>query len=289
MSPHSNDLLLRRACANYLYIRQRAIPRTASGSIQLDWAGSQQQDFQAMLVTCLMSTSDTPHALEHPKKTCIASASGYFNAIMSRPEVLEILTNTACRIASRLMPVLYDQSRIAGIPVLRLLNVTSHRVRLIHLPTSARLDLIDSSPSRDRTRRDMRRDFLRETQWHAQPHIEPLWEKAGLTAAEEAQKHHWARQTCTPLRSALLVRSMPIWYKFDLYPTLLAPTRGQQHYQLVWEADAYHPGADQVGELLTQSPVRIPRARYQPLTAEAGLLTLDDSGLVLTAVPALGG
>lgn len=33
-----------------------------------------------MLVTCL-STSDTPHTFEHPKKSCTSSASGYFNAI----------------------------------------------------------------------------------------------------------------------------------------------------------------------------------------------------------------
>ncbi|MET9694328.1 hypothetical protein ABZY81_38915 [Streptomyces sp. NPDC006514] len=286
MSPHSSDLLLRRACAQYLYLRQRAIPRTASGTIQLDWAGSQQQDFQAMLVTCLMSTSDTPHAFEHPKKSCISSASGYFNAIASRAEGLEILTNTACRIASRLMPVLYDQDRIAGVPGLRFLSHTSHRVRLVHLPTGARLDLIDSSPSKDRTRRDMRREFLRETKWHDQPHIERLWDKVDLTAAEDAHKHHWARRTCTPLRSALLVRAMPIWYKFDLYPTLLPPAPGQQHYQLVWDTDAHHPDADQVGELLSQSPIRIPHAHYQPFTPDTGLLTLKDSGLLLTAVPA---
>ncbi|MER5757719.1 hypothetical protein [Streptomyces sp. NPDC002082] len=284
MSPHSNDTLLRRACAEYLYIPQRATPQTASGRVQIDWASARQQDFQAMLVTCLMSTSDTPHALEHPKKSSMAGASGYFNAIVSRAGGLEIHTNTACRIASRLMTVVYDQTHLAGIPGLRLLGLTSHRVRLIHLPTGARLDLIDSI-SRERGKRDMRRNFLRETRWHDQPHIERLWEKENVTASEDAQSHHWERRACTPLRSALMVRAMPIWYKFDLYPTLEAPEPGQQHYRLLWDAAADHPQADRVGELLSRSPIRIPGSRYEAVTHETGLLALDDSGLVLTAVP----
>ncbi len=71
-----------------------------SGRVHLDWAGPAQQCFQALLVTCLMSSSSAPHPLSTPQ------AMPYLNAIISYPETLEIHTNTACRIASRLMPVL---------------------------------------------------------------------------------------------------------------------------------------------------------------------------------------
>lgn len=83
--------------------------------------------------------------------------SSYFNQLAMRPDRLEIRTNTACRITSRLLPLHHpEHATVSGIPGLRLLDMNSRRVRLVHLPTGGRLDLIDSSSSRWWKTRDMK-------------------------------------------------------------------------------------------------------------------------------------
>ncbi|MGI5192107.1 hypothetical protein ACQEVY_00310 [Streptomyces sp. CA-288835] len=235
MSPHTSDLALRRACEELLYIDARVTPRAGSGRVQLDWASPQQQAFQALLVTCLMSSARAPHLVEHPGKRCLSGIQGYLNAIISRPDGLEIYTNTACRVASRLMPVLYASGRVAGIPGLRFLSHNKRRLRLAHLPTGARVDLIDSHTSSWYTVRDMRRTFHLETQWHSQPGIQRLWDQDALTAHEAAYTDLWARRPCTPLRSAIMTRAMSLWYKSDIYPDWLAPLTGSTYPRLTWE------------------------------------------------------
>jgi hypothetical protein len=230
-----------------------------------------------------MSSSGAPHPVEHPGKRCLSGIQGYLNAIISRPEGLEIHTNTACRIASRLMPVLYDGGRVAGLPGLRFLNHNKRRLRLVHLPTGARVDLIDSHTSSWYTVRDMRRMFHRETEWHNKPNIERLWDNDELTGEEDAHADLWAHRPCTPLRSAIMTRAMSLWYKSDIYPHWLPPGDGTAYPRLAWETSGKRPGAAQIGELLTTSAVLVPGADFQAHSLHEGLITLDDGRIRLTS------
>lgn len=45
-----------------------------------------------------MSTREHQHPLEEPRKSAMASISGYLNAICHQPDRLEVHTNTALRL-----------------------------------------------------------------------------------------------------------------------------------------------------------------------------------------------
>lgn len=285
VSPHTNDAACRRACEELLYINPRQLPKTPSGRVQLDWAAPSQQNFQAMLVTCLMSSARTPHPVEHPEKRCLPGIQGYLNTVISREHALEIYTNTACRIASRLMPVLYGGTRVAGVPGLRFLSRNRRRVRLVHLPTGARLDLIESHVSHWYRERDMRRTFHAETRWHDNAGIERLWDREEVTGEELAHAGLWARRACTPLRSAIMTRTMALWYKAGIYPTWMPPRTSSAHPVLAWARDDGDPNAEEIGLLLSSSAVAIPGAAFQADNANQGLLTLNGGSIQLSSAP----
>lgn len=285
MSPHLSDRAQRLACEELLYIDARQVPRTPSGRVQLDWAEPAQQAFQALLVSCLMNTSPD-HPLEHPERRCLSSVVAYLNVIISRPGVLEFHVNTACRVASRLMPVVYNGGCVAGIPGLRFMGVTRRRVQLLHLPTGARLDLIDSRISCWYNVRDMRRSFLSETDWHQEDGFQPLWHLDHLSDEEEAHARWWARQACTPLRSAILTRGMALWYESSIQPTWKIPLPGSRTPRLEWRCGPDHHNAAQIAELLTApSPIAIPGATFHVDTAHNCLLALGESHVQLASVP----
>ncbi|MFD3840238.1 hypothetical protein ACFWWC_28895 [Streptomyces sp. NPDC058642] len=283
MSPHTNDRVMARALEELLYIKPRMVPRTSSGRVRLDQAAPEQEVFQALLVKCLMSSSKATHPVEHPGRSCLSGIQGYLNAIVSRPDVLEIYTNTACRVASRLMPVLYDGHRVAGIPGLRFLNHSRRRVRLRHLPTGARIDLIDSHVSSWFTVRDMHRTFLQEVRWHDDPDMQRLWELPALAPEEERHADLWAPTPCTPLRSAIMVRAMSLWYKNDIYPDWVPPQHGTDCPGLTWDISEQEPGAAQIGSLLTASAIAIPAAVFHQRSAHDGLLELGDGRIRLSS------
>ncbi len=283
VSPHKNDRALRQALEDYLYVDQRAIERDPVGRPVLDSAGPAQQVFQAMLATCLMGTHEARHPFESLAGSSLSDVFLYANAIISRPAQLDIHTNTPCRVASRLMPLLHG-GRVAGIPGLRLESLNKRRLRLVHIPTGGRLDLIDSRASRGRTRRDFRRWLMIETRWHTDPEVTAtLWTRSELSLEEAALAGHWQSRPCTPLRSVLMTRAMLLWYKLDIRPTWTEPTAGQsQKWPLLeWKAKRERTDASHVASMLTRSPARIPGAAYEPYDASTGLLVLDDAAILL--------
>lgn len=185
MSPHGRDGAMRRACEDLLYIDARATPRTRSGRIRLDWASAEQQAFQAILASCLMNSVNAPCPVEHPERPYFAAPPSYLNSVGSRSEGLEIYTNTASRIAARLLPSLFEGRRVVGVPGLRLIDHNHRRLRLVHVPTSARLDLVDSNLSDPYTVRDMRRFLQSETSMHTRPDLQLLWEDDQMSANED--------------------------------------------------------------------------------------------------------
>lgn len=282
MSPHKNDRALRKVLEDYLYVDQRAIERDAAGRLVLDSAGPAQQTFQAMLATCLMSTSSARYPFDSLPRVSLSDVCGYANAIVSRPAQLDVHTNTACRIASRLMPLLHGHGQVSGIPGLRLEGFNKRRLRFVHLPTGGRLDLIDSHASKGRTRRDFRQRLRIETRWHTRPEVtDALWTRTELSREEAVLAVHWEARPCSPLRSALMTRAMMLWYKLGIRPAWSEPTIGRKWPRLAWQAKRDRTDASHVADILTRSPVRIPGAVYVPDCPSTGLLVLDDAAVLL--------
>ncbi|MEW2516400.1 hypothetical protein [Streptomyces sp. NPDC046870] len=265
--PHTTNKRISKELARLLYLGRLQAQGVRPA---LDPTDRGQLAFQALLFECLMSNREHKHALEEPRKSAMAGLSDYLNAICHQPHHLEIHTNTASRVASRLLPFLHEDHGVCGIPGLRLINFTCRRVRLIHGPTGGRLDLVDAQ--RWQGKDIARMVFRQETSWHEQDGRSPLWRQTGITDEEAAHEACWAYTTSTPLRSALLMRSMPLWYRLGLDP---AWTTGHatRPDRLIWDArsDTDH---DQVVELLTRSEARIPGARYHEKTRCSGTLAL---------------
>ncbi|MFD5627128.1 hypothetical protein [Streptomyces sp. NPDC127072] len=282
MSPHKNDRALRKVLENYLYVDQRAIERDDVGRPVLDSAEPRQQVFQAMLATCLMSNSSARHPFDSLPGVCLSGVCSYANAIVSRPAQLDVHTNTACRIASKLMPLLHGEGQVSGIPGLRLEDLNKRRLRFVHLPTGGRLDLIDSHASKGRTRRDFRQRLRGETRWHTDPEVtEILWTRTEISHEEAALAAHWEARPCAPLRSALMTRAMLLWYKLGIRPAWSEPTPGRKWPRLTWQAKREQTDASHVADVLTRSPARIPGAVYEPHGVSAGLLVLNDAAVLL--------
>ncbi|KOU19138.1 hypothetical protein ADK52_29285 [Streptomyces sp. WM6372] len=272
--PHTTDQRISKELARLLYLGRL---QTKCSRPTLDPTDRGQLAFQALLFECLMSTREHPHPLEQPRRSAMASISGYLNVVCHQPGHLEMHTNTACRVASRILPFLHEDHGVCGIPGLRLIDFNCRRVRLIHLPTGGRLDLVDAH--RWRGMDIARMIFRQETSWHQEEGRSPLWRHEVLTDEEAAHCECWGYTASTPLRSALLMRSMPLWYRFDLSPAWVTghPTRP---HRLVWDArsDTEH---DQVVELLTRSAARIPGAVYHEKTPCSGTLQLGSGSAQL--------
>ncbi|WUW24232.1 hypothetical protein OG521_27100 [Streptomyces sp. NBC_01463] len=279
--PHTNDKRTRKQIGHLLYLPETGPLQMAGNRPALDPTDRGQLAFQALLFECLMSSREYPHPLEQPRKSAMASISGYLNCICHRPGHLEIHTNTACRIASRLLPFRHEDHGLCGIPGLRLIDFTCRRVRLIHLPTRARLDLVDSHRWQGKDVAQM--VFRQETSWHEDNGRSPLWRQPHLTDEETAHHDCWTYTSSTPLRSALLMRSMPLSYRFDLTPAWITGNATRPD-RLTWDS---HPDTDhsQVADLLTRSEARIPGARYHPKTPYSGTLELGTASahLISTA------
>ncbi|WP_420036095.1 hypothetical protein ACN2WE_31185 [Streptomyces sp. cg28] len=281
MSPHTHNRAQRNQLLQQLQADSRALLRDTSGRIVIDNAASTgQHAFQAILATFLMSTSSRPHVLEASNGMSMASTSAYVNTVISHPDRLDIHTNTASRVASRILPLVTDGHGLSGIPGLRLQCLNKRRLRLVHLPTGGRVDLIDAGASPTRRREDFMKHLRRETRWHHKPGTTPLWELSEVHPAEELLAQHWQARPCMLLRSALMARVLLLWG--DQY---IRPSWNENsltgHPELSWDSAYDRPGAHVVGAALTQTPAAIPGARYEPVYVSRGLLSLASATIAL--------
>ncbi|MGW0669754.1 hypothetical protein [Streptomyces sp. NPDC002746] len=279
--PHVHDRALRAAVYEYLNIPPREQDLTPTGGPVIDTADRDQQAFHGLLVSCLMSTSRDPHPLEEPVGSKFPSLFRYFNRLAMRSDRLDIRTNTACRIASRLLPLHHpEHAAISGIPGLRVLGINSRRVQLVHLPTGGRLDLIESRPPSGWRTRDMKSEFSYETSWHDEAG-QRLWTNDVLSLQEAACTELWSPRPWTALHSSLLMRAIPLWNTFRITPAWRQPRPGESFPTLFWESNKNKADISKVVRLLTGSPVRIPGAAYEPDGRETGRLRLGDGQIRL--------
>ncbi|MEV7898922.1 hypothetical protein [Streptomyces cyaneofuscatus] len=279
--PHVHDRALRAAVYEYLNIPPREQDLTPAGVPLIDTADPDQQAFHGLLCSCLMSTERDPHPLEEPVGSKFPSLFRYFNRLAMRPDRLEIRTNTACRIASRLLPLHHpEHAAISGIPGLRVLGMNSRRVRLVHLPTGGRLDLIESRASSGRRARDTKSEFSYETSWHDEAGCR-LWTNDVLSPQEAACTELWSPRPWTALHSSLLMRAIPLWNTFRITPAWRQPRPGERFPTLFWVSNENKADVSKVVQLLTESPVKIPGAAYEADGRETGKLHLGDARIRL--------
>lgn len=279
---HVQDSAQRTAVWEYLNIPPREQDRSTSGVPLIDTADSDQQAFHGLLVTCLMSTYRDPNPLCGPEGSKFPSLFSYFNRLAMRPDRLEIRTNTPCRIASRLLPLHHpEHAAVSGIPGLRVLDVSSRRVPLLHLPTGGRLDLIDARTSPRWSARDMQSELSHETSWHDEADTRRLWAAAALSPQEAVCTELWAPRPSTALHSALLMRAITLWHKFHITPAWRQPRPGEAFPTLFWENNEEESDVSKVAWLLTESPVKIPGAAYESDGPQTGRLRLGDAQIRL--------
>ncbi|MGP3777159.1 hypothetical protein ACTWJ8_40625 (plasmid) [Streptomyces sp. SDT5-1] len=261
----------------------RSVLRDSCGRISIDNAASSgQHAFQAVLATFLLSTDQHPHPLQAPIGASMSSTSAYVNTVHSRPDRLDVHTNTACRVASRFLPLLTDTHGPHGIPGLRLDGIGRRRLRFVHLPTGGRLDLIDSCHSPTDRRRDFAERFRLTTQWQQERGFTRLWGLAELHPSETLLERHWQPKPCMLLRSALMTRAALLWNELDIRPSWTE--EALRHLpELAWDSSRDRPGAHEVGTALTETPARIPGARYEPVSDRSGLLSLSGAAIWLHA------
>ncbi|MGW7587676.1 hypothetical protein [Streptomyces rubiginosohelvolus] len=279
--PHVHDRALRAAVHEYLNIPPREQELTPTGVPVIDTADRDQQAFHGLLVGCLMSTSRDPHPLEVPVGSKFPSLFRYFGRLAMRSDRLEIRTNTACRIAARILPLHHpEHAAVSGIPGLRVLGMNSRRVQLVHRPTGGRLDLIDSRTAPGWRTRDMKSEFALETSWHDDSGRR-LWSSDVLSPQESACTELWARRPWTALHSSLLMRAIPLWNTFRITPAWRQPRPGEAFPTLFWDFSEDKADVLKVARLLTESPVKIPGAAYEPDGRETGRLRLGDAQIRL--------
>ncbi len=242
------------------------------GRIVLDTADQGQQAFQAMLHTCLFSR-DREHPLDRMEGRSFPDLLLYFGGLSSRPDRLVLRLSCAARIARFLLPTQRTNDdgtiELTGLPGLRLESVGKRCLVLRHLPTGSCLELLDTSGH-------LRRWDLALLD---EPFERQLLKNAPLlTPTETNLAHYWTPVACTPLRSALLTRAYLWWSCWGHEGTTTSAHRPDGRYCVRW---ANGRTTDEIGELLTDSPIAITGSTYTPPAArgDRGVLRLDD-GLV---------
>jgi hypothetical protein len=169
-------------------------------------------------------------------------------------------------VASYLLPTVrsghelqHPECRIAGIPGLRLENLTKRTIRLSHLPTGGVVELSDPHPAESAAGRD--RDLRNEIRDNRAEKGVALYRRASLTAEEEAALADWTLVEHAPALSAVIVRLNLLWghthnnAELDVNPRIKCP-------RLSWWAG---PSLSQMTSLLTRDPVtRVPGAKSVP-------------------------
>lgn len=149
-----------------------------------------------------------------------------------------------------------------------ILRLGSRRLRLRHLPTGARIDLVDSHGQR--RRRDFGRVLASETRWHDEPDVEPLWRQPSLTEAEAAHTRRWAPTPCTPLRSALMLRAMALWGSTPAWSSCWDPCRGRVHVLCLRRGGGFQDVLVPPGDGHTAFRQEAPRRALRAQSAQPG-------------------
>ncbi|MBM7810526.1 hypothetical protein [Saccharothrix algeriensis] len=243
-----------------------------------------QQVFQAVLFACLNSL-DRDHPWDSMGGRSFADLRHYIDWVSPQPDRLMIECAVSGRVASYLLPhpqIFGDGSFVhAGIPGLRVAGYAPRTIKLVHLPTGGRLDIIDGM---GRTEAQVRRHLATEARRQGRPmggvgRVIPFWYRDDLHPIEDSVNEHWAYTPVTRLLSGLMARCGLLWNMSDKV-TLSSSRRSTCAAKLTWD-DGYE--VDELADLLTGPAVGIPRAEARAAESWVGyvLLRLDDGQIEL--------
>ncbi|MER7200164.1 hypothetical protein CG723_45300 [Streptomyces sp. CB01635] len=270
MSPHTLDRTTRLACEEYLALPTRGGARSASGRLLLDQAHGGQHHLHALLAANLMSPnlSWEPEARRRNAVTQRRTAR-YVQWIADRGTLLEIKTTIAARVAACILPTVNRHGAINGMPGLRLAGITARRIHLTHLPTGGRIDLIDDVM----THASEHQQVFKKEVVVGNRRERPVFEQDTLDPAELTHPQLTEPAHCPQLLAGLLVRAVALWWHLGIDAAWLPPSPQHSTPCLTWLARS-GADVDEVGDLLTRSPIAVPDLAYASAGRHGGLLTL---------------
>ncbi|MFF4989721.1 hypothetical protein ACFY19_21195 [Streptosporangium saharense] len=289
--PHTNDKHVFDEVAEILG-GPRPLHHSArvNGKRVIDTPNPGQREFQSLLARCLFSKSrTTPWDLMVGRS--FYELRSYFSLVSPQLDSLVIVTNTATRIASYLLPYTRSHSQnfheCAGIPGLRVDGYGRGMIRLKHLPTNGVLELRDTNDYPKSCGAQWTREVFegeigrnrdsdcRSASWSS------AWRKSHMDKAEEASFKAWPTAWGTPLFSGILARAQILWYSHWSSGLLTANQFTSAPYRLDWDENIT---VKEFGRLLTESAIRIDGAKFEisDHNTGRGLLSLGDTQLELS-------
>jgi hypothetical protein len=268
-------------------------PLMVNGRSHMDPVSPGQCQFQALIFRLLNTPPQSQPWLLKDRRSS-KDLTSYFYWVRPLPDRLSIVTNAPCRIAFYLLPFVKDyldgSYEIAGIPGLRLTACGNDRVVLTHLPTGGVLEFVDSSTARDgyggeRFDTCSRKIFDIEFRGGRGDGWQGAYEESGLTKAETQ-----ALDSVTPepsLTGLLMSRINIWWHDSPDHLTVTTGARSGSCCQLQWTQGFT---TDEVGALLTKSPLKIDGLRYEPPagSGSAGLLRMGEERVEIAGPQAQG-
>lgn len=282
--PHVNDRFRMSECARLLggpamlehaaRINRRRI---------IDAADPGQQEFQALLLWCLLSPARSL-PWDIAVRRSFPDMQLYYSWVSPQQDRLATGWTVAARVASYLLPIMRPaddgELRLSGIPGLRLTDVGKGHIRLTHLPTGGVLDLHDySAPGRQL----LTLQLDRETGFSDGPadHQEDghLWRLDTLTALEKTGlDRHWALTAHVPAMSAFMARINLLWRHFRSGAELEVNKVSGRPRISWWDG----PTSPDLARQLVNPPLAVPGARWAPFDLDGTVLfSVGDSCLEL--------
>jgi hypothetical protein len=277
--PHVNDKHQVARCAELLGGPKRLHYKgRVSGRRVIDTNRPGQQEFQALLLWCLLSP---PRTIGWDTSTgrCFRDMHAYYTWVSPQPGHLASGWTVAARVARYLLPHLNvsgtGEPGCSGIPGLRFTGTGRARIRLTHLPTGGIIELHEHCPWGARFMADV---FFLETGLVSRDEAQqPLWQEPVITRAELAGLAEWTLAPHAALLSAVMARIHLLWRylgsraELDINPRTGSP-------RLSWRSG---PGTQSLARLLTQSAIRIHGAAHAYGGLHDSRIVLGDSALEL--------
>jgi hypothetical protein len=282
--PHVNDAFRMSECARLLGgpARLEHVARV-NGRRIIDTADPGQQEFQALLLWCLLSPARSlPWDIGVGRS--FPDMQLYYSWVSPQHDHLATGWSVAARVASYLLPIIQPAEdgglRLSGIPGLRFTDAGKGHIRLTHLPTNGVLDLHDYSPvGKDLLTAQLASEtgFRKaETDQQKDAH---LWRFATLTALEKAElDRHWTLAAQVPVLSAVMARIHLLWRHFRCGAELdLNKVSGRSRISW-WDG----PSAPDLARQLVDPPLGVPDARWAPIELRGpAIFIIGDSHLEL--------
>jgi hypothetical protein len=275
--PHVNDKQQVASCVKLLGgPKQLHHAGRVSGRRIIDTSCPGQQEFQALLLWCLLSG---PRAIPWDTSTgrCFRDMHAYYSWVSPQPDHLASGWSAAARVARYLLPHLKvsdSGQQCSGIPGLRFAGAGKGRMRLTHLPTGGILELHDYCPW---AAGFMTERFFFETGVVGRDEDqESLWQQTAVTSAELVGLAQWTLAPHAPLLSAVMARIHLLWRRLDNGAELdINPLT--RSLRLSWRSE---PDTRTLAWLLTQSAISIHGAR-EHVGRHKSRIVLGDSALEL--------